>query len=85
LFGEIKKIRAVLSGDNRGLEFQNKGKGMIALSTRGQLGIESKIIATTGFQHNIYTRSDMLQVFTETIQSESKSIEFILSRLRSAT
>jgi len=48
------------------------------------LGIESKIIATTGFQH-FYTKDEMIKVFTDTIKTDSKTIEFILSRLRSAT
>lgn len=30
LFGEFKKIRHSLSGDNTGLELKNEGKGIIA-------------------------------------------------------
>ena len=85
LFSEFKKMRKNLSSDDTGLEIKHQGKGIIAWATRGQLGIESKIIATTGFQHKIYGKDDMLEVFTETFKSESKTLEFILSRLRSAT
>ena len=50
LFSEFKIIRQVLSSDNTGLEFKNSGKGILAWTTRGQLGFESKIIATTKFK-----------------------------------
>ena len=84
LFSEYKKIRKILSEDTYGLELKHQGKGIIAWSTRGQLGLESKIIATTGFQH-FYPREEMIQVFSETMKTESKTIEFIMSRLRSAS
>lgn len=84
LFSEYKKIREVLSGDDTGLEVKNEGRGILAWTTRGQLGFESKIIATTGFQHNVYSIDDRLKVFTETFKSETKCVEFIQSRLRSA-
>lgn len=86
LFGEFKKIRMMLSDENTGLEIKNAGKGIIVWSTRGQLGIESKIIASTGFQHRVYeNKTKLLEGFLETMRSESKSLEFIQSRLRSAT
>ena len=86
LFEEFKKIRFNLAEESFGLEQKNVGKGIIAWSTRGQVGIESKIIATTGFQHRVYkTKNELLSGFLETIKSENKTLEFIQSRLRSAT
>ena len=84
LLSEYKKIRVVLSNDNTGLELKNEGKGILAWTTRGQLGFESKIIATTGFQH-IYRKDDMWIAFSEIYASEEKSVEFVQSRLRSAS
>jgi hypothetical protein len=54
LFSEFKKIRMLLSNNNTGLELKKEGLGIWAWTTRGQLGFESKIIASTGFQRNIY-------------------------------
>jgi hypothetical protein len=85
LLASFKDIRTSLSGDDTGLELKNSGKGMVSWSTRGQLGIDSSIIATTGFQRYIYNKSDMLQIFTNVLKTETKTIEYIQSRLRSAT
>ena len=86
LLSEFKKIRLDLSGDNKALELKTKGKGIIAWSTRGQLGFESRIIATTGFQSRIYpNKEELIELFLQTIKSEHKTIEYIQSRLRSAT
>ena len=84
LLKEYKEIRHKLSNDFTGLELKNFGKGILAWTTRGQLGFESKIIATTGFQH-IYKKDDMWTTFSEIFASEHKSIEFVQSRLRSAS
>ena len=86
LFGEFKKIRFRLSEDNSGLELKNFGKGILAWSTRGQLGIGSQVIATTGFQHRVYgNKAELMKGFLDTLKSENKTIEFIQSRLRSAS
>ena len=86
LLSEFKKIRAALSGDNKALELKTNGNGIIAWSTRGQFGFESRIIATTGFQSRIYpSKQDLIELFLQTIKSEHKTIEYIQSRLRSAT
>jgi hypothetical protein len=83
LLSEFKKIRKVLSEDDTGLELKHSGKGLLAWTTRGQLGFESKILATTGFQH-YYSLTNMVKALTETFHSSSKKIEFIQTRLRSA-
>lgn len=85
LLGEFKKIREELSESNKGLELKTSGLGIIAWSTRGQLGFDSKIIATTGFQNRIYgTKKELIDVFLHTIKSEHKTIEYVQSTLRSA-
>jgi hypothetical protein len=48
--------------------------------------VSSTIKATTGFQHNSYpNKNEMMNVFLSTLQSNSKTIEFIQTRLRSAS
>lgn len=86
LFLEFKKIRKILAGEDKALELKSEGKGVIAWSTRGQIGIESKIIATTGLQHRVYrSKQEMVRSFVEIVKSEDKTIEFVQSRLRSAS
>jgi hypothetical protein len=85
LFGEFKKIRLNLSGDDIGLEVKNSGTGIIAWTTRGQLGINSKIIATTGFQNKNYYNTNLVPIFIDNLKSESKTIGYVQSRLRSAS
>jgi hypothetical protein len=43
---EFKSIRYRLCEDNTGLELKIQGRGILPWTTRGQLGIDSKIIAT---------------------------------------
>jgi hypothetical protein len=84
LFGEFKKIRLQLSEDDTGLEIKHRGKGIIAWSTRGQLGIESRIIATTGFQHRAYYNKDaLIRGFLEAVKMEHKAIPIILPNTQS--
>ena len=86
LFTEFKKIRMGLSENGEGLEVKSSGRGIIAWTTRGQLGIESNIIATTGFQHRAYTnKNELLIGFLELMKTEGKTVEFVQSRLRSAS
>ena len=54
LLNEYREIRGELSGDKQALELKSSGYGVMAWSTRGQIGCESKILATTGFQHKKY-------------------------------
>lgn len=86
LLGEYKKIRANLSETNISLEVKSSGKGIVAWTTRGQLGFESKIIATTGFQNrSVRNKQYLRDLLVNCIKTESKTIEFIQSRLRSAS
>jgi len=86
LFSEFKNIRMMLSDNNTALELKSGGKGIIAWTTRGQLGLESKIIATTGIQHRVFDGKDqMLKGFISIFKSENKTIEYVQGRLRSAS
>lgn len=86
LYGEFKNIRMQLSNDNTGLELKNWGRGIISWSTRGQLGVESGIVATTGFQHRVYAgKEEFLKGFLGVLKSDTKTLEFSQSRLRSAS
>ena len=86
LLTAYKNIRMDLSGDNTSLELKSCGKGIIAWSTRGQLGLGSKVIATTGFQHRAYASRELLQAgFLESIKSEYKTLGYIQSTLRTAS
>jgi len=50
------------------------------------MGIESKIIASTGFQQRVYSnRGELLKGLLTTIRAENKTIEFVQSSLRSAS
>ena len=86
LLGEFKQSREVLSGDNTGLELKCSGRGIIAWTTRGQMGFESRIISTTGFQNRMYSnRKELLELLIDCFKSEPKTLEYIQTSLRSAT
>lgn len=85
LFNTFKELRERLSGDNTGLELKTSGKGVISWTTRGQMGIESKIRATTGFQNRDYDQKELSDLFIELMNTETKELEYIQSSLRSAT
>jgi hypothetical protein len=85
LLTEYKQIRNDLSGDNTGLEVKSFGCGVMAWSTRGQIGYESKILATTGFQHRPYSNKQKLYKILESVlKSDNKTVEYIQGSLRSA-
>lgn len=84
LLKEYKKIRYELSRDDSGLEIKKDGLGIETWTTRGQLGKESGIKATTGFQAKNYTLEELYNLFKETFKKEDKSLEYIQFSLRSA-
>lgn len=70
LFSEFKQIREVLSMENQGLEKKAGVWVFIAWTTRGQLGLESKIIATTGFQRGVFPqKNELINAFVKTMKS----------------
>lgn len=85
-----RKLREGLSGDPTALEIKTEGKGLITWTTRGQAGINSSIIATTGLQRqefNLYEPVDkeaLIGILSETVSSESHELEYVQKSLRSA-
>ena len=57
---------------------------MISLTTIGQMGIEGKNIATTGFQKGGYDKIELIEIFKETLKSKNKLFEYTRKTLRSA-
>ena len=77
----FRKIRSKLSDSSEAYELKNSGSGIISWCTRGQLGINSKIKATTGFQTKGYNKKYLSGKFIE-IMSGNKEFEFIQQSLR---
>ena len=75
LFSKYREIRETLSGSSTALEVKHSGKGIITWTTRGQLGIESKIKATTGFQSFGYTQDELIAFFKNILSSKDKYFE----------
>lgn len=84
LVKEYRKLRLELSQNDTGLEIKKEGPGIIAISTRIQIGKNSGIKATTGFQTGNYSLEELHNLFKETLKKEDKSWEFIQFSLRSA-
>jgi hypothetical protein len=85
LFNEFKSLRKEISGDSTGLEVKSSGKGILSWTTRGQFGLESDIIATTGFQRKGMSKKELFELFEKTMENSEKVIEYTQTSLRSAT
>lgn len=83
LLNTFRDIRQDLSDNATTLEVKTEGVGVISWATRGQLGLGSSIKAATGFQSNGYEKSVMVSEIINCLGSESKSLEYIQTRLRS--
>jgi hypothetical protein len=66
------------------LELKHFGQGIVSWSTRGQLGVESGIKATTGFQSFGYSQDELVSHFKEVLSSIDKAFEYTQTRVRSA-
>ena len=84
LLSKFKELRGEISNDDTALEIKHEGKGIISWSTRGQLGIDSNIKATTGFQNRNYSHSELVELFSNIMNSDERTLEYIQSSLRSA-
>lgn len=86
LFNKYKLLIENLTNDDnsKALEIKNEGKGIVSWATRGQLGIESKIKATAGFQGKGYTHAEIVSFYKKALSSEDKEFEYTQSSLRSA-
>lgn len=81
------KLRVDLHDDVKNhitLELKSQSKGVISWSTRGQLGLEKGIKATTGFQSIGYSHEELVSNFKEVLSTKEKCFEFTLFSLRSA-
>lgn len=77
-------MRENLGHEASALDLKSDGLGIISWTTRGQLGIGSKIKATTGFQVHSLTKDELVSLFIETLKDRDKSFEFTMTTLRSA-
>ena len=86
LFRLFRALRITLTEDTEteALELKNKSRGVISWSTRGQLGLEGGIKATTGFQSFGYSTSEMVDVFKSTLAEKNKMFEYTQKSVRSA-
>jgi hypothetical protein len=66
------------------LEIKTEGEGVISWTTRGQKGINSKIVATTGFQKGGYNDNELVEIFKNTLKRSDKVFEYTRKTLRSA-
>ena len=67
-------MRLDLAGEGTGdaLEIKREGTRIISWSTRGQLGVESRIKAITGFKENDYEHSELVTLFKDVLKSSEK-------------
>jgi hypothetical protein len=72
--------------NNSALEIKcSESVGIISYKTRGQIGLSSPIIATTGFQHSRIDKSFLEKTFIDILLNpNSRVIEYIQTGLRSA-
>ena len=84
LLRKYRALRLELSGSSEGLEIKSEGKGILSWTTRGQLGIEGKMVAATGFQRGGYEKSELVDLFKNVLKSGDKFFEFTRKSLRSA-
>lgn len=77
-------------GNPTALEIKTEGVGVISWTTRGQAGIGSGIIATTGLQrknYNLYNpldKEEFIGLLEKTMNHDSHELEYIQRSLRSA-
>lgn len=85
LFLLYKKARLELSKntDDTGLELKKEGNSMLSWTTRGQFSPDG-VIATTGFQRNLYTFKEVEKLLYEGFNTIEKEIIYLEHRLRSA-
>lgn len=82
---QIASYRQELGFDPVAIELKySDPKGMIAIKTRGQLGLESKISALTGFnKHSYMNLDDLRKILIDKLKGD-KTLRFSQSRLMSS-
>lgn len=68
--------------NNRALELKKTSLGIISWTTRGQLGLDEGIKATTGFQNAGVSHDTLVSDFTASMQSGEKCLVYIQQTLR---
>jgi hypothetical protein len=84
LFLLYRELRYNLSSVKEALEVKSSGSGIISWTTRGQLGMGSKIKATTGFQSKGYEHKELVSFFKDCMQKEDKFFDYTQQSLRGA-
>lgn len=75
-------FRKKLNFETKAYEEKSSGEGIVTWSTRGQIGIRSKIQAATGFQTGTYEKGVLVENFINILGKENKSFEYIQQTLR---
>jgi len=68
LLTKYRTLKEDLSNNKTSLELKNISSVIISWSTRDQVGLESELRATTGFQNKFYTQSELIKLFTNQIE-----------------
>jgi hypothetical protein len=84
LLRKYRGLRYKLAGDSTALELKTEGKGVLSWTTRGQMGIEGKMIAATGFQRTGYEKNELISLFKDILKAPNKRFEFTRKSLRGA-
>ena len=65
---------------------KNISEGIISWTTQGQIGIGSKLWATTSFQNKSLSQEYLIELFCNKLdfQNSSKDMEYVQTSLRSA-
>jgi len=69
-------LRKDLCDSSEALEIKYEGKGIIYWTTRGPLGIGSKIAAATRLQRRDLEKDDRVEIFKEILRSKDKFMQF---------
>ena len=86
LLTKYRTLKEDLFNNKTSLELKNISSGIISWSIQGQVGLESELRATTGFQNKFYTQSELIKLFTNQIEfgNDLRQIEYLQTLLRSA-
>lgn len=78
LYNEYRKVR----GNTDILEVKKSGLGILSWCTRGQLSVDSKIFAATGYQRGELSLSEVKDVFLNALKNNNE-LYYLEERLRS--
>jgi hypothetical protein len=86
LLTKYRALRGELTDgkSNEALEIKSHGCGIISWTTRGQLAVEGKMVATTGFQRAGYEKDELVGLFKDILSTKDKFVEYTRKSLRGA-